>query len=44
MMSDDELRLTFRGQLLILVESAPRCKCGGDCETLQYLTDKVTQQ
>jgi hypothetical protein len=32
-------KLTPAGLLLILVEKAPRCRCGGNCETLQYMAN-----
>jgi glutathione peroxidase-family protein len=36
--------LTVAGKLLLLVEAAPRCKCGGNCETLQFLANKLTER
>ena len=35
--------LTVAGKLLLLVEAAPRCKCGGNCETLQFLSRELLQ-
>lgn len=36
--------LTIAGKLLLLVEAAPRCKCGGNCETLQFLAKTLTER
>jgi len=36
--------LTVAGRLLLLVEAAPRCKCGGNCETLQFLAKTLTER
>jgi len=30
--------------LLDLVEIAPRCRCGGNCETLQFLAAELTRR
>jgi len=33
--------LTVAGRLLLLIESAPRCQCGGNCELLQSLAAQL---
>jgi hypothetical protein len=35
--------LTPMGKLLVLVDHAPRCRCGGNCETLQYLAKELIE-
>lgn len=41
--ADTDSNLTVAGKLLLLVEAAPRCKCGGNCETLQFLSSELLQ-
>ena len=41
--ADADSNLTVAGKLLLLVEGAPRCKCGGNCETLQFLSKELLQ-
>ncbi|MGD0175836.1 MAG: hypothetical protein ABSC50_03305 [Candidatus Bathyarchaeia archaeon] len=36
--------LTVAGKLLLLVEAAPRCKCGGNCKALQFLAKTLTER
>jgi hypothetical protein len=38
-MQADNEKLTAVGLLLLLVEKSPRCACGGNCETLQYMAE-----
>ena len=40
MVKEDET-LTFAGELLLLIEAAPRCNCGGNCETLKFLVEQL---
>jgi len=40
-MFEDADQLTPMGKLLVLVDHAPRCRCGGNCETLQYLAKEL---
>jgi hypothetical protein len=41
--ADADSNLTSAGKLLLLVEAAPRCRCGGNCETLQFLARELLQ-
>jgi hypothetical protein len=36
--------LTVAGKLLLLLEAAPRCACGGNCATLQFLATELQRQ
>jgi hypothetical protein len=38
---DDQL--TAMGKLLVLFDNAPRCRCGGDCETLKFFAKKLIE-
>ena len=42
-MLEDADQLTPMGKLLVLVDHAPRCRCGGNCETLQYLAKELIE-
>jgi hypothetical protein len=33
--------LTPAGELLLLLDQAPRCRCGSECETFQYMRKQV---
>jgi len=33
--------LTVAGKFLVLVEQAPRCACGGNCQILEYLAEQL---
>jgi hypothetical protein len=35
--------LPIAGKLLLMIDDAPRCKCGENCETRQYMTEKFTE-
>ncbi len=42
-LDDEEEQLTPLGRLLVLVDGAPRCSCGGNCETLQFLVKRLIE-
>lgn len=37
----EAMPVTIAGKLLLLIQAAPSCKCGGKCETLQFFTKEL---
>jgi len=42
LLSEEGLKLLLKEHLVVLVNSGPRCRCGGECELLEYLAEKIT--